>query len=233
MTRIDESGRLDLEQTIQQTYFGLRVGLVAIAIALPFILWLGGKWIYGIGLLDSMSAYYHTDMRNWFVGVLVAAAACLYLYKGLSDRENYLLNAAAIFAVGTAVNPSGWLPGWWFLSEKLSPHGISAVSFFVMIACVCWFCQGDSLRLKLVKDERIAQLKVKYATIGVVLVALPLSAVAVNAAFRRPPASSVFWIEATAIGVFAFYWATKSRELKEALERKVRNIRAAEARAGK
>ena len=34
-----------------------------------------------------MSAYYATGIRDWFVGVLFAVAACLYLYKGLTDKE--------------------------------------------------------------------------------------------------------------------------------------------------
>ena len=82
MLRATPSGRFDLDATFSATYFSLRWGMVAVAASLPFVLWFGGRLVYGIPLCPSMSAYYHTCMRNWFVGFLFAAAACLYLYKG-------------------------------------------------------------------------------------------------------------------------------------------------------
>ena len=130
MLRQDANGRFDLETTITDTYFDLRWGMVGMAVAFPVLLWFGGRLVHELPLQDSMSAYYATDMRDWFVGILFAVAACLYLYQGLSDKENYLLNAAGVFAVGIAVNPFNWRPGWWFLPNSISPQGICAGCFF-------------------------------------------------------------------------------------------------------
>jgi hypothetical protein len=52
-------------------------------------------------------------MRDWFVGALFAIAACLYLYKGFTPKENRLLNLAAVFAVGVAIFPMNWPPKNW------------------------------------------------------------------------------------------------------------------------
>jgi hypothetical protein len=225
MTRLTETGEFDLDKTIQATYFTLRWAIVGIAVAFPLLLWAGGCRVYNLGLQDSLSAYYNTGMRDWFVGVLFAVAACLYAYKGLSDREDYLLNGAAILALLTAVNPFSWHPSWWFLPWG-SPHDVFAVTFFLMIALACWLCQDDSLKLGLVPPGKERAYRWKYATIGIALVLFPLIAVLLNVgAFRRPFKSSVFWAEAAAIWVFAFYWYTKSGELRDAIGAQVRTRR--------
>jgi hypothetical protein len=222
MARVTASGRFDLDRTFEATYFGLRWGLVALAAAFPLLLWWGGAKFYGIPLQNSMSAYYLTGMRDWFVGILFAVAACLYLYKGLSERENYLLNTAGLFAVGIAVNPLNWQPEW--LPKGWRPHDIFAVSFFVMIALSCWLCQDDSLALGLVPPHRVARYRFKYAATGVALVALPAVAVLINSGvFARGFETSIFWVEAVAIWVFGFYWYTKSGELRQA-SRKSMNL---------
>lgn len=221
--RATPSGEFDLDTTAAATYFSLRWGMVAVAAALPLLLWFGGRLFDGCPLRDSLSAYYYTGMRDWFVGLLFAAAACLYLYKGLSDRENYLLNGAAVLAVGIAVNPPGWLPPRWFPTAKVSPHGICAVSFFLLIALACWLCQDDSLELNLIPARGAAAYRRKYFITGVALVALPLLAAVFNTfVFLRPFRSSVFWIEALGLWVFAFYWYTKSGELRQAMHRSLR-----------
>jgi hypothetical protein len=221
MTRRLPTGEFDLDTTITETYFGLRWLMVAMATALPLLLWWGGELVHQIPLQASMSAYYYTDMRDWFVGILVAVGACLFLYKGLSDKESYLLNAAAVFAVGVAVNPMDWTPSWWFLPAGFfTPHGICAVLFFLMIALACWLCQDDSLNLGLVPPQDQAAYRAKYSAIGVALLVLPLLAVAFGV-IGQPFKQSLFCAEALAIWVFAFYWYTKSGELKKAMEAQV------------
>jgi hypothetical protein len=217
MVRLTREGDFDFDQTMKATYFGLRWITVLVAVALPLLLWWGGRLAFNIHLQDSISAYYLTAMRNWFVGCLFGVAACLYVYKGLSDRESILLNAASLLAVGVAVTPLDRKPAW--LPGGLTPHGICAVLFFVMIALACWLCQDDSLKLGLVPPDRIARYRAKYTLTGVALVALPVIAAIINVVFGRSPASSKFWLEAVAVWVFSFYWYTKTGELKKALER--------------
>ena len=83
-----------LKKHVLSTYFSLRVGIVVIAVAFPVLLATGGYFYVGVGLLDSMSAYYHVtcegrSMRDWFVGLLFAVGVFLYLYKGTAQPRMY------------------------------------------------------------------------------------------------------------------------------------------------
>lgn len=94
-----------LQAHIASTYFGLRWGLVALALVLPVLLPLGAK-LAGIRHQGSLSAYYHAlgpngeSARHVFVGLLFVVGALLYLYKGYSHWENGLLNLAGLFVAG-------------------------------------------------------------------------------------------------------------------------------------
>ena len=110
-----------LHDHIFKTYTHLRIGMALTALAFPLILLLGGLSI-GVEQQGSMSAYYHTPMRNAFVGILFMIGPFLFLYKGFSRQENHALNFAGIFAVGIAVFPNGYLHGN-AVFDKLSDHG--------------------------------------------------------------------------------------------------------------
>ena len=103
-----------------ETYFSLRFGLAVLAFALPVWLYFWGRFVHGLSLQPSMSAYFFAarttaeagamqcaefPMRSFLVGGLCAIAAGLHLYKGLTRRENTLLNTAAICALLVAVFP--------------------------------------------------------------------------------------------------------------------------------
>ena len=96
------------------SYFSIRLGLALLAFAFPIVLYGIGKGAYGIGIQPSMSAYFWAadathcasfPLRTLFVGILIAIAAALYFYKGLTDLENWLLNLAAVFALVVALVP--------------------------------------------------------------------------------------------------------------------------------
>jgi len=72
-----------------------------------------------------MSAYYHTAMREVFVGILFAVGAYLYLYKGFSAVENIALNLAGTFAICIPLFPTP-LPGAAGLIARYA-HGTSAL----------------------------------------------------------------------------------------------------------
>lgn len=201
----------ELQNHIFATYLTLRIGVAVIGIGFPFLLWIGGV-VLGIPFQDSMSAYYHASadehsMRNWFVGLLFAIGALVYLYKGYSRQENYALNFAGAFAIGIAVFPMAWPQ-----SSGVSIHGICAVLFFLCIAYVCIFRASDTLHL--LKDPvREKRYRMLYRQIGIGMILFPLIALLLTMVFRQFSAYT-FFAEATGIWVFAAYWLLKSRELK-------------------
>jgi hypothetical protein len=145
-----------------------------LALAFPILLWPLGAQFLGTSLQISMSAYYHTDLRDVFVGILVAIGTFLILYKGFSRREDWALNIAGISAIGIAIFPTS--PNWSLqgpaksifgckplcdavcmkYTEKLDRtfqffidnfwlHGICVGIFFVAIFFVCKVCSKETL----------------------------------------------------------------------------------------
>ena len=212
--------RDELQEHIFSTYLTLRYGIILIGALLPVIVYVVGL-VKGIPLQDSISAYYWASpllggdapSRNWFVGGLFAVAAFLYLYKGFSTAENVALNFAAILAVGVAVFPMEWASE--ADSGKFSLHGFCAVSMFVCLAYVVWFCARDTL--KLVPSNATpspARYRQLYLIVGGVMLASPLTAFVMNSLIGTR-SSFVFFIEAAGIWAFALYWWIKSSELKK------------------
>lgn len=228
-----------LQKHFSDTYFSLRAGLALLAFALPFVLYLYGKFRHGLDLQPSMSAYFWAavegqcatfPMRTIFVGFLFATGVCLYVYKGLTPLENYLLNAAAICASLVAIYPERLtkaeavtnprlqqlftscpaIAEWAALPPKYV-HFTAAAILFVILAIVAWFCAGKSLEF-LPASHDLAKFQRAYKIISIAMILFPIPGVAVAYLFGVPSAK-VFFIEAAGILTFGVYWAIKSREL--------------------
>ena len=211
--------------SISASYFGLRRGLAVIALAMPILLWLRGGYDH---LQGSISAYYHYfysptgaqlygggAARDILVGILCAAGAALYFYKGYSWKENWALNIAGVAAILLAVAPMDW-PSTEFADKSVLSwiHSVAAVVFFLAIAFVCLFCSGETLALMKEDDARRLRFQRTYMVIGTLMIVLPLSVVAIN--FLMPSAGEsyvTFAIEVVAIYVFAAFWLVKSKEI--------------------
>ena len=201
-----------LQRHFFSTYITLRYGMAIIAFALPVLL-LALGYYYKISLQDSMSAYYFAlspddagknayPMRTWFVGILFAIGAFLYLYKGFSNKENWALNIAGICALGVAIFPT---------QSKFGIHGIFAIVLFLCIAFVAIWCTQETLEY-LASKEQQKRFKRVYNTLGLLMVASPASAAVLTLMFNNP-SSYTFFVEAAGVLAFAAFWWTKSREL--------------------
>jgi len=106
----------DLQNHVFDTYISLRYGVAALALAFPFVVPLAGG-LHGSPLKASLSDYFCESAgigeangvfaaRTVFVGILFAVGAALYLYKGFSNLENYLLNVAGAGALLVALLPT-------------------------------------------------------------------------------------------------------------------------------
>ncbi len=203
----------ELQQHVFATYRSLRVGIAVIAIIFPLLLWFGGSYL-DIPLQKSMSDYYHAvsgghSMRDWFVGILFAVGAFLYLYRGFSWQEDWALNLAGLFAVGIAIFPVPWSCGT--ACELASVHSACAISFFACIAYVSLFRASDTLHL-LNDERRERQFKRIYRITGALLLVSPLTAVLMTLVFMQYT-SYVFFAELAGIWAFGAYWLVKSHEL--------------------
>lgn len=81
-----------MEPTIQQlpksthtlvvSYLGVRRAIGAIGLLLPIVLGPVGWLVFGIEIQDNMSSYYHTPLRDVFVGSMCAIGIFLFCYRG-------------------------------------------------------------------------------------------------------------------------------------------------------
>ncbi|MCQ0969276.1 hypothetical protein MLD63_02335 (plasmid) [Paracoccus sp. TK19116] len=206
--------------------------------------------VYGLfshdGILDSMSAYYYSPMREIFVGTLCALAVFLWTYEGyrpqpgewLSDR--IVAKVASLGAAGVALLPTAPAP---IFGAEAAPviedqpvtctlsqcllgdvtasvvHFLSAAAFFGAMTVFLLF-----LFTKGAEDsgEKRAANRIYRACGLVILVALVLIGVLQFTGLRealgilRP----VFWLEVAASIAIAVGWMTKGdsmRPLQKAL----------------
>jgi hypothetical protein len=219
----------ELQKHVLATYFSLRLGITIVAALLPIVLWGGEAILSGdLVLKGSMSAYYHSRVGDVFVGALFAIGAVLYLYKGFSKLENYVLNAAGVLVVGVALLPTKISAAMiehmrhceCALETFTAPdaHTVAAVSFFLCIAFVAIFCAADTLHL--INDpKRQRRYRAIYKTLGWAMVVVPLVAAALLYLLQygrnRTERTIIFVVEALAVWIFAAYWAVKTREMAE------------------
>lgn len=213
---LPEPSRGDLYDHIAATYRTLRIGLAAVAILLPAALWIGSGQPR-----PSISDYYHAGgwMRDLFVGALSAIGVFLILYRGYSRGEDRALDLAGVAALLVAFVPTDRreVPG------VAAPHFWSglvhlgaAAAFFALIAYVCVFRSGDTL--KLMDEERRRPYRSTYRLLGAAMLAVPAAAWAVRYLPGATAYPYVFFAELAGILVFAAFWLVKSREIA-ALER--------------
>jgi hypothetical protein len=199
---------------ILETYFSTRIGIAIVSILFPLILWLVGLKL-GVELQASISSYYHTPMRNVFVGILFAVGAFLYLYKGYSTKEDIALDLAGIFAVCIALLPTLALTELkcdTFTAPIL--HGIFANLFFISIAYVCICGASKSLEKSTIPESRKDFYRKIYWILGISMIVLPLGS-ALWLYFISETGTLIFWVEALGVWVFGIYWIVKSIEINE------------------
>lgn len=192
--------------------------MIVIASLFPLLLFFGGL-LHGVEWQDSMSAYYYATvgdatpaMRVWFIGLLYALGAFLFLYKGFSKLEDWSLNFAGIFAVGVARFPMPWPAG---SGSNLNIHYICAVLMFICVGIVTLFCTNQTLEL-VADPKKRKMFSIGYRIAGSSMVFLPIIFCLYNEFLPELAERShqVFWLEAVCIWAFALYWFIKSWELR-------------------
>lgn len=119
------------------SYLSLRKAVGWIGILLPFVLVAGHLIIFnGASALTNMSTYYHTGMRDLFVGAICAIALFLFFYKGYDRWDNSAANLAGFFALGVAFFPTVKEGPWDWIAWV---HFSCAACFLVILALISIF----------------------------------------------------------------------------------------------
>jgi len=170
------------------------VGLIAFAIPIVVL-------IFSSESKNSISAYYYTESRDLFVGMLCIVGAFLFAYNGHDTIQMISSKVAAFAALGVALFPTthaGAEPS--FTSYV---HIASAVTLFAILA---YFCSVFYLRA----DKKGKQLRaILYAICGGTIV-LSLVAAAygefVLGADDLKRSRVIFYAEWIALWAFGFAW---------------------------
>jgi hypothetical protein len=210
----------ELKSHVFVTYTSLRTGLGIIALAFPLILLFAG-WAKPVPDHSSFCSYYHSYMRDFFVGGLFALGSFMYLYKGFSWQENYALNVAGILAILIAVVPTD-LKSAPPIAESLRSqvHTMFSIAFLLTIGYVCVFRSADTLPL-LRPGSRANVYYYSYKLLGLCMVATPLAVYSYahwkQRSVPRDQRIVTFYVEVAAVWAFGFYWLLKTKEIADSL----------------
>ncbi len=154
------------DSAFMESYLALRRNVGWLAMGLPFVVVIGA-WILppNFGMQGSISAYYHTQMRDVFVGVLCATGVFLLTYNpGSSDKSYGNLDQrfgilAGVFAIGVALFPTtrtGWkgLPATAYNESFFGTiHLILAALLFSILTYFSYFLFTKSSKKRLGRDK--------------------------------------------------------------------------------
>jgi hypothetical protein len=200
------------------SYLGLRKAVGILGTLLPFVLAIGLFIIFGKDLQASLSDYYHTEMRNVFVGTLCAIGVFLLSYRGYERKDDIAGDLACVFAIGTALYPTtpevNPLP-----SDKVIGviHFIFAGLFFITLAyfSLGLFTKTDPTRTP--TPQKLMRNRV-YVVCGYTI----LAAIALIAIYIVLPSEirtyldqikPVFWLESIAVVAFGISWLVKGEAI--------------------
>ena len=199
-----------------RSFLLMRTVIGLIGFLLPFGLMLGDWWIVaGDVPRSSLSAYYHTGVRDLFVGSLVAIGIFLVTYRFFElIVDNVLSVVAGLAALGVALLPTdSRLPDTPLqarLGEDLlgNAHIGCAVVFVSSLAVMSWLFATD--RPGEDPDPRPPWAKPAHRVAAVAIVAAVLYMVADWKWHFDPHA--VYWGETAATVAFGVSWLVKADE---------------------
>ncbi|MDZ5444813.1 DUF998 domain-containing protein [Micromonospora sp. 4G57] len=194
----------------------LRLGIGSVGIALPVVLVVGHLVATRhLTLLDSLSGYYHTEMRDVFVGALCAVGVFLISYRhrwpddALSTVAGVLAIAVALFPT-TVGAPAGTTSG---TDRTIGVvHQAAAAALFLLLAAFCLFLFTRPDRAGLPPSRSANRV---YRACGLLILAaitLALASTALPADVRHT-VKPVLWCETVAVLAFGAAWVAKSDAL--------------------
>ena len=202
-----------VENSMVISYLTMRKVIGVLGASLAFLCIIGGL-LFGAGVVESsISAYYLTNMRDLFVGILFMAGAFLLSCKGYDKMDQALFIIAGITAIGTAIFPTAFvLPGNVFGIMNVTPlHFISAGIFFAVLGFTSLF-QFTKFSPDKAPTEQKLKRNVVYRVCGIVIfVALILVAISKIFVFGGP--YLVLIAEIIMLLAFAVSWFIKGETL--------------------
>jgi hypothetical protein len=201
--------------TLVASYLTIRRAVGLSGLALPVML-VGGGWLSGVPIQDNMSSYYHTPMRDVFVGTLCAIGVFLFCYRGYDWVENWSANAGGVSALGIALFPLDYASDP-LVQKSLSGylHTVSGGVFFLTLACYSLYHFPRDARLE--QEPHLRERSWIYRASGLVIlfcmVAMAAYLFLLGGQWKRlfNDFNFLLWMESIAVWSFAAAWLAKGR----------------------
>lgn len=193
------------------SYLTLRRVVGSLGVLLPVLVAVG-CFVLGscTELLDSISAYYGTEMRDVFVGVLFVIGWFLFSYRGYERKDDLAGDLACVFALGVALFPTT-------SDNELirTLHFVSATLMFLALAYFSLFLFTKSKPGGTPTPEKRIRNKI-YVACGVIMLAC-IALIGLYHALLQDTGIAgikpVFWLEAMALWAFGTSWFIKGETL--------------------
>ena len=180
---------------------------------LPLACVVGGLVFAGLPVQNSVSHYYHTNMRDALVGLLAGAAIFLITYAGYGPVDNAITGVTGIAGIGIVVFPCPTYPpideariGILNLPQRISGliHLGFSTGFFLLLALIAIFLFTLSDRKN--PGERKLRRNRIYLWSGIAILAslatLLVTWLVARRFFESSPIALVFeWVMLVAFGV--------------------------------
>jgi hypothetical protein len=230
-TPTNNYSQLEKENKLVLSYLTVRKIIGILGIGFPLILVLG-SFILGHchAIQQSISNYYHTNMRDVFVGYVCTLSIFLFSYKGYDLTDRIVSALAGIFGLIVALFPTSmkFNPdnsvidcNIWCNTEQHSWIGtLHLISAGLFILCLCYFSlflftKGElkPTPQKLIRDKIYLTCGcIMFSCIFLLIFLFILPTNVYNALLIFKP---VFWLETIAFVVFGFSWLVKGGALLE------------------
>jgi hypothetical protein len=180
-------------------YRALRLLMGMIAFSLPFVVSL-----ISTTPLTSISASYHTEARDAFVGMLFIVGAFLWAYNGHTRLQALASKVAALAAIFVAIFPTA-RDGCEVTVVSKTHYAAAAILFSIL----AYFCFGPFRKKTKGKGGKKALRSKIYFVCGVVMVACMLCMLITKIIVSAESAKQLritYWGEAVALCAFGVAW---------------------------
>lgn len=211
---------MDDERRFVVPYLVLRQMIGATGLLMPLLVRLGAYLEQGIASTDSISAYYYTGMRDYFVSTLVLVGALLACYRTPAVSDNVLAVVAGLASIGIGLFPMDpdWAPqmrgahpelfkGACFVDPRmLGYHAWFAALFFALSFYMVYFRFAAFTPPQPTPQKRLRNRIYRGAGMAMLCAFIAIGALAI---FNR--GASIFWPETVAVVAFGVAWLVKGQ----------------------
>jgi len=193
------------------SYIHLRRAVGWIGILLPFVLVIGAYiLVKEEAFQQSISHYYHSSMRDVFVGSLCAIALFMFFYSGYDKWDNLAGNIAGFAAIGIALFPTTE-SGTVDLVGKA--HYFFAIVFFLTLSVFSlWLFRKGKKPEEQTPEKKKRNLV--YLICGIIMVASLVAIPVYQNLFANGKENMFVFIgETIALLAFGFSWLVKGEAI--------------------